>query len=61
MHTKFIVRFTNEDRTAIIKHYDGKYHVSVTGPNFKASFSHSLYALAEACALDAIGKEVEHA
>lgn len=59
--SKFIVRFTNEDRTATIDHYGGKYHVSIVGPNFKASFSHSLYSLAESYAMDAIGLEVEYA
>ena len=61
MRSKFIVRFKNEDREAVIEHYDGKYHVSVTGPNFKASFSNTLYALAESYARDAIGLEVEYA
>lgn len=61
MHSKFIVRFTNEGRTATIEHYAGKYHVSIVGPNFKASFSDTLYVLAEAYARDAIGMEVEYA
>ncbi len=61
MFKRFIVRLTNQDRSATIEHYDGKYHVSIVGPNFKASFSSTLYALAEEHALDAIGKELENA
>ncbi len=61
MQPKFIVRFTNEGRTATIQHYDGKYHVSVVGPNYKAEFSDTLYALASDAAREAIGLDVEYA